>query len=191
MSSVWGGRRSVADTAQRAQCCAGSPGRGLPGDSCCELARQSVNLTASTPALTTPVAAVSAAGTKAWLSIAQRASHMTAARRRLRRLHGDVKPKRLIAQDVSVARRSTSPVAYRAPAGMCRDCPAGAATNAAQACGRSATRSGLRGGDGGGCSASSVNHQSSSLPHPSPGGGGVCPRHSGSPPGQESLIWKW
>src|SRR5262245_34644821 len=34
-------------------------------------------------------------------------------------------------------------------------------------------------GDGLGCSTASVNHQSKSLPQPSPGGGGDCGLHSG------------
>ena len=42
---------------------------------------------------------------------------------------------------------------------------------AAQAAGRSATRNGRSGGAGFGCLASGVNHQSSSAPQPSPGGG--------------------
>ena len=62
---------------------------------------------------------------------------------------------------------------YRAPAPTCRAGPTGTPTSAAQAGGKSAKRNGLRGGDGGGCSASSVNHHSSSLPQPSPGGGGA------------------
>jgi hypothetical protein len=68
---------------------------------------------------------------------------------------------------------SRAGLVHRVPPRTCSACPGGGVTRAAQAEGRSASRNGLRGGDGFGCSASSVNHQSSSLPQPSPGGGGA------------------
>ena len=66
----------------------------------------------------------------------------------------------------------------------------GAATSLPQAGGRSASNSGFAGLDAG-WRASGVNHQSSSLPQPSPGGGGTWLRHSGWPLGQDRRIWKW
>src|SRR6185312_3405684 len=64
----------------------------------------------------------------------------------------------------------------------------GASSTCLQAAGRSATvigGVGFGGIFGGlGCSTESLNHQSSSLPQPSPAGGSGCGLHSFSPAGQ-------
>ena len=49
---------------------------------------------------------------------------------------------------------------------------------------------GLASGSTRGCSASSVNHQSSDLSQPSPGGTGSCGWHAVSPAGQTMRMWK-
>ena len=71
----------------------------------------------------------------------------------------------------------------------------GASTTARQAAGRSASVSEGRGfegvGDGLGCSTASVNHQSKSLPQPSPAGTGSCGLHSGLSAGHLRRTWKW